>query len=106
MLQPLVKHLGIARAIEQHWGNEPIIGVAADQAGAWAKIGVVGASHALAHWSPAPLAAGAGGKTGLVEVNDRQLSLLRFVLIFEKAFAPDVALGLEGLSVQQRFFYG
>ncbi len=106
MLQPLVEHLGIAGTFKQHRGDESPIMVAPYQAGARAQIGIMGTFNPLSNSRTSPVPAGAGGKTGLIEVDDGSLGLLGLVMPFDEVFAPSVTLGLKGLGVQQRFFYG
>lgn len=62
--------------------------------------------HTLANGRPSPQTAGTGGKAGFIQVDDGQLGLLCLVVAFDEVLAPGVALGLKGLGVSQRFFYG
>ena len=62
--------------------------------------------HSLADSRTPPQTTGTGGKAGFIQVDDRPLGLLRLVVALDKVLAPDVALGLKRLGVQQRFFYG
>lgn len=53
-----------------------------------------------------PESAGAGGKAGLIEVDDGAFGLLGLVVTLDEVFASGVTFRLESLGVQQRFFYG
>jgi len=106
VLQPLVEHFGIACALKQHGGNQPPIMVTPDQAGARAQICIVGAFDPPANGRSPPKPAGAGGKASFIQIHDRLIGLLGLVVALDKVFTPGVTLGLEGLGVEQRFFYG
>jgi hypothetical protein len=68
-------------------------------------LGVVHALHALADGRTRPQSAGTGRKSGLIDVDQRPLFLFDLVAAFEKVLPSWAMLGLEGLCVQQRFFY-
>jgi hypothetical protein len=80
--------------------------VAPDQAGARAQIGIMGVLDPLPNGRASPEPTGARGKASLIEVDNGSLGLLSLVVTLDEAFAPGVTLRLEGLGVQQRFFYG
>jgi hypothetical protein len=80
--------------------------VAPDQTGAGAQIGIMGTLNPLPNGRSCPEPAGARGKASLIEVDDGSLGLLSLVVALDEVFAPGVTFRLEGLGVQQRFFYG
>jgi hypothetical protein len=79
--------------------------VTPNKAGAGAQICVVGVLDPLPFGRSPPQPTGAGGKTGLIKVDDGSLGLLSLVVTFDEVFTPSVTFRLESLGVQQRFFY-
>ena len=82
-----------------------MVAIASDEAGARTLLRVVRVLHALPDRRARPQAAGAGRKASLIDVDEWLLFLFGLIAALEKVLTSPPMLRLEGLSVQQRFFY-
>jgi hypothetical protein len=105
LLQPLVKHFGVARSLKQHGRNQFALAVSANQTGSWSLLSALQAPHALTLGCPAVLTVCAWGKAGFIQINQGLIVALSSPMAQQIALAQVAPPIGEGLGVAQRFFY-